>query len=415
MSRPNVEIVSKCRVCKKPGIKKFLYLGTMPMVNNFLTAYQLDKPEFKFPLTVCYCKNCGMVQLAEVVNPKIMYQNYVYISSFSTTMNKHFLELSKSLVKKLKLGKNSLVLEMGSNDGTLLKHFKNQGVKVLGVDPAKNLAKIANSSGIETLDTFFGKELANKIVKNKGKASLVIGTNVFAHIHDLDDVLLGLQSILSRDGIFVAEFPYLVDLIENVQFDTIYHEHLSYFSLKPLKHLFNRFDLELYDVKRIPVHGGSIRIFVRRKTKNGKISKSLQTLLGQEERKGINNIEVMSKFTDQVNSIKKDLTTLLSKLSSQGKRVVGFGAPAKGNILLNYCGIDSKLLSYVTDNIPYKQGLYTPGTHIQVLPENKIFEDRPDYVLLLPWNFKEEILKKLSEYRRSGGKVIIPIPKVIVL
>lgn len=415
MPKSLVKKVKHCRMCKNKNLKRFLFLGDMPSVNNFLTAYQLNELEHKFPLTVCYCGDCGMVELEEVVNPEYMFKNYVYISSFSKTMLAHFGDLATFLVEKFGLNSGTLVTEIGSNDGTLLKFFKTAGVPLLGVDPAKNLAKLANDNGIETWDDFFSTKLAQRMVREKGHASVIIGTNVFAHIDDLDKVLKGLDIALSEDGVFVAEFPYLMNLIEGLQFDTIYHEHLSYFSLKPLIHLFSRFGFEMFDVQRIPVHGGSIRIFVSRSKAKRTLSKSLKELLDLEEKVGLYDPRALKKFAKEVQTIKKDLRKLLISLKKDGKRVAGFGAPAKGNILLNYCEIDNRLLSYVTDNIPYKQGLYTPGTHLQVFPEEKIKEDKPDYLLLLPWNFKEEILSKLTDFRRSGGRIIVPIPRVTVL
>ncbi len=415
MSKAAYKKLKKCRVCRSPNLTNFLYLGLMPSVNNFLTSYQLNDPEPKYPLTVCFCHNCGMVQTREVVDPVVMYKNYVYISSFSKTMADHFEYLAKSLVSRFNLTSNSLVVEMGSNDGTLLKIFKKLGTEVLGVDPAQNLAAIANRDGIETWDTFFDRKTAKKILKEKHQASLVIGTNVFAHINNLDDILQGLNLLLSDDGIFVAEFPYLVDLIQGMQFDTIYHEHLSYFSLKPLIHLFARFDLELFDAERTSVHGGSIIIFVRKKNSGKEISKTLSQLLTLERKLKFDKIETFKQFAKKTEMTKKGLRRVLIWLKQQGKKVVGFGAPAKGNILLNFCGIDDSLLDYLTDNIPYKHGLYSPGTHLQVFPEEKIKENNPDYLLLLPWNFKEEILHKLEDYRKRGGKIIVPIPEVEII
>jgi len=415
MPKALVKKVKHCRVCEGKNLKRFLSLGNMPSVNNFLTAYQLNKPEHKFPLNVCYCGNCGMVELEEVVSPKYMFTNYVYISSFSKTMLGHFEDLALSLIKRFKLDSDTLVVEVGSNDGTLLKFFKTAGVPVLGIDPAKNLVKVANDAGIETWGDFFSAKLSKRVVKDKGLASVIIGTNVFAHIDNLDDVLRGLDIALSEDGVFVVEFPYLLNLVEGLQFDTIYHEHLSYFALKPLMHLFSRFGFEMFDVQRIPVHGGSIRIFVGRSKAKRTPSKSLKELLDLEENVGLYDLRTLKKFASGVKTIKKDLRRLLIALRKSGKRVAGFGAPAKGNILLNYCEIDNRLLSYVTDNIPYKQGLYTPGTHLQVFPEEKIIKDKPDYLLLLPWNFKDEILNKLTDFRRAGGRIIVPVPRVEVI
>lgn len=415
MSKEDYKNLNRCRMCRKAQMKKFLYLGEMPSVNNFLTAYQLNEEEKKFPLSVCFCPNCGMVQTKEVVDPELMYKNYVYISSFSKTMADHFNYLAKLVISKFNLDKNSLVVEMGSNDGTLLQIFKDLGVRVLGVDPAQNLAIIANRNGIETWDTFFNKKIAKRIVKEKQQASVIIGTNVFAHINDLDNILEGFNQCLTDDGVFIAEFPYLLDLIQKMEFDTIYHEHLSYFSLKPLIHLFHRFDLELFDIERTSVHGGSIIIFVGKKHSHNKVSKNVTDLLNLEEEMGLYKIETFQDFASKVETIREDLRSLLLELKEKKKKIIGFGAPAKGNILLNYCGIDSELINYLTDNIPYKHGLYSPGTHIQVIPEDDLEKENPDYLLLLPWNFKDEILKKLEKFRNNGGKIIVPVPKVEVI
>lgn len=411
-----VKNLKKCRTCRSPRLRNFLSLGKMAMVNNFLTSYQLNESEPRFPLTVCHCLDCGLVQTREVVNPIILFRNYVYISSFSKTMSHHFQHLAQSIVSRFKLTSESLVTEIGSNDGTLLKLFKNLGVRVLGIDPAENLAKVANQNGIETWDTFFSSKVARRVVKEKSTtASIVIGTNVFAHIDNLEDILKGLGVILGEKGVFVAEFPYLVDLIQEVQFDTIYHEHLSYFSLKPLVALFNRYNFEIFDVERTPVHGGSVIIYVKKKGAVPANSENVKQLLALEEKLKIHDVKTLKSFANKVKKIKTDLIRLLTKLKKQNKKIVGFGAPAKGNILLNYCNIDNNLLDYLVDNIPYKHGLYSPGVHLQVFPEEKIQQDKPDYILLLAWNFQEEILRKLDTFRKQGGKVIVRIPKVQIL
>lgn len=407
--------LTACRVCKKRNLKNFLSLGEMILVNNFLTAYQLSEPEFRFPLSVNFCPNCNMVQLGEIINPEVLYRNYVYISSYSKMVLDHFQKLASLLVQKFGLTDNSLVVEIGSNDGTLLKFFKDHKVRILGIDPAENLAEIANKNDLETWPDFFNEKTARKIVREKGNAQLLVGNNVFAHIDDLDDLLRALNVALADDGIFIAEFPYLLDLISGNQFDTIYHEHLSYFSVKPLIYLFQRFGLELFDVDRISVHGGSIRIYVGKKGEHKINTNKLEALLSLEKKAHFDKFSTYIQFAKRVKQIKKDLNSLLKKLKKQKKKIIGFGAPAKGNILLNYCKTGGNYLDYITDNISYKQGLYTPGTHLQVFPEIKLYEDKPDYLLLLPWNCKEEILGKLRSYRKSGGKIIVPIPKVEVV
>ena len=404
-----------CRVCKERKLKKFLSLGEMILVNNFLTAYQLNESELKFPLTVNFCLNCNMVQLGEIINPEVLYRNYVYISSYSHEALAHFQRLASLLVQKFGLADNSLVVEIGSNDGTLLKFFRDHRVKILGIDPAENLAEIANKKNLETWPDFFNVKTAKKIVQQKGQAQILVGNNVFAHIDDLDNILKALDIVLADNGVFIAEFPYLLDLISGNQFDTIYHEHLSYFSIKPLLYLFQRFNLELYDVDRINIHGGSIRIFVGKKGKHKVNIIKLKSLLSLEKKARLDKLSTFIQFAKRVKKIKKDLKSLLEKLKRQKKKIIGFGAPAKGNILLNYCKVGENHLDYITDNISYKQGLYTPGAHLQIFPEEKMYEDKPDYLLLLPWNCKKEILEKLKSYKQSGGKIIIPIPEVEIV
>jgi len=387
----------------------------MPLVNNFLTAYQLAGKEPFFPLNLCFCPDCGLVQLAEVVNPEIMFKKYLYISSFSKTMSKHFSQLAHNIVKNFKLNKNSLVVELGSNDGTLLEFFKKEGVKILGVDPASNLAKIANAKGIETIDDFFNQKTVEKILKEKGRADIILGTNVFAHIDNLHDVVLGVKKLLKNNGVFIAEFPYLLNLIENNEFDTVYHEHLSYFALKPLIILFQKFGLELFDAEKTTVHGGSIIIYAKKNDSKPHPSQRLKNMIKEEKEKNIYSLRTYLEFAKRVKKNTTELVTLLKNLKKRHKKIIGFGAPAKGVILLNYCKIGPDILAYLTDNIFYKQGLYSPGTHIQILPEEIIAQDKIDYILILPWNFSKEIIQKLAPFRKKGGKIIIPIPSVTVL
>jgi SAM-dependent methyltransferase len=350
------------------------------------------------------------MQLSHVVSPNIMFGDYVYIPSTSKTLINHFAELANKTVEKFNLPEGSLVVDIGSNDGTLLKFFKIHKVKVLGIEPATNIAKLAEASGIETINDFFGQRTALKVVDDKGKAKVITGTNVFAHVNDLDDFLKGIDILLEDNGIFIIEVPYLPDLLEKIEFDTIYHEHLSYFSIKPLATLFEKFKMEIFDVERIGIHGGSIRVFVKRASAPGPVSESVTNLLALEQERGLDSIETYLTFATEVASIKERLIELLKRLKSEGKRIVGYGAAAKGNILLNYCKIGTDILDYIVDNIPYKQGRYTPGMHIPVVPEERITQDRPDYALILAWNFAKEIMAKQQKYRELGGQFILPIP-----
>jgi SAM-dependent methyltransferase len=401
--------IKECRMCKSKNLYKFLDLGMHPPSDAFLKKEQLTLPEPKFPLDVFLCNNCGLVQLGFVVDPKLMFnKEYVYVTSVSKTHDKHFEQLAKEAVEKFD-PRDGLVIDIGGNDGTLLKHFKKFGCRVLNVDPS-GVAQLAIKSGIDTINDFFTEKIALKILKEKGKARIITATNVFAHIHDLDDVLRGVNLLLEDDGIFIIESPYLVDLIENIEFDTIYHEHLSYLSIRPLSNFFARFNMRIFDVKRTPVHGGSIRVFVEKKNGKWSVTNAAPELIELEKRMGLNKIETYREFANKVEKLKVDLVTLLKELKNDGKMIVGNGAAAKGNTLLNYCQIGPDIIDYIVEINPIKQGLYTPGMHIPVVPPERVNEDKPDYMLILPWNIKEDIMKQEQRVRRWGGKFIIPIP-----
>lgn len=402
-----------CRACGSSDLLLFLQLGPTPVPNGFLKSHHRHKAEKFYPLDVSFCRDCGLVQLAHVVSPKVMFKNYVYIPSTSETMRKHFANLAKEAVKKAGTKEGDLVVDIGSNDGTLLKSFKALGARVLGVDPAENLAKKANQEGIKTVCGLFTLEQAKKIRKKEGAAKIITGTNVVAHVHDLHDFLEGIKVLLSDDGIFICEFPYLVDLIERNEFDTIYQEHLSYFSISPFEKLLKKHNLNLFAVEKLKVHGGSVRVFVSKKTI--KQDREVKRFLETEEKKGILNAETYLKFRRKVERVRHELVQLLWDLRLKKKRIVGYGASAKGNIILNYCRIGPETLDCIVDSISYKQGKFTPGMHIPIYPENKLLEDQPDYTLLLAWNFADEIIKKQKEYRKRGGKFILALPKLTVV
>lgn len=409
-----VKEVKKCRICDFEELIEFMSLGPLPKPNGYLTEKDLNKKEPKYPLDIGRCTNCGLVQLTKIVRPDIMFENYKYIPSASKTMIKHFDDLAKEIINEYKLKKGNLVIDIGSNDGTLLKSFKKRGMKVLGIDPAENLAKVANKEGVETLAEYFTSEVAKKVKKKYGKAKVITATNVVAHIANLQDLFKGIEILLDEGGVFVAEFPYLVDLLENVEFDTIYQEHLSYFSVKPLIHLVDKYKLRLADIQKIPVHGGSLRVFIK-KGKRKKLSPSVAGLLALEESKNIYSPKTYKEFVNKVETKKKELMTLLKKLKSEGYSIAGYGASARGNILMNYFGIDNKILDFIVDSTPYKQSLYTPGHHIPIRPEKALLEEMPEYALLLAWNFKDEILKKQEVYRKRGGKFILIVPDIEIV
>ena len=413
LSRREVFKLEFCRACDSNNLLLFLQLGPTPAPNGFLKANDRHKAEKFYPLDVCFCQDCGLVQLAHVVSPAVMFKNYVYIPSTSETMRIHFSLLAKQAIKATNAKKGDLSLDIGSNDGTLLKFFESLDMKVLGVDPAENLVKKANQEGIKTICALFTNALAVKIRKEHGPAKTITATNVVAHIHDLHDFLEGIKILLSKDGLFIAEFPYLLDLIEKVEFDTIYQEHLSYFSITPFEKLLKKHGLYLVDVQKLPVHGGSVRVFVSKEPK--KSSERVKKLLQLEKKKGILTSQTYLKFRRKVDKVRHELVQLLWKLKIENKQIIGYGASAKGNIILNYCRIGPETLDYIVDSITYNQGKFTPGMHIPIFPESRLLKDQPDYTLLLAWNFSDEIIKKQAEYRKKGGKFILAIPKLSIV
>lgn len=408
----DVTTAFECRVCHNPDLITFLKLGPTPAPNGFLSESQLNASEVYYPLDICFCQKCGMVQLAHVVNPEVMFKDYDYIPSTSRTMTDHFTALAQYATQKATLGANDLVMDIGSNDGTLLKNFLKDGIFVLGVDPAENLAKVANDAGIETVNALFTANLA-KTLATKRKAKVILGTNVFAHVPNVHDFLEGAKTLLTDDGLLIVEFPYLMDMVEKVEFDTIYQEHFSYFGLHPILNLVQQHGMGLVDATRTPVHGGSIRITISKTPCT--TPATVQAMIENEIAAGLMKPETYFKFAQRVGKIRHDLVNLLWELKASGKRIVGYGAPAKGNVLLNYYRIGSETLDYVVDSIPRKQGKFTPGTHLQIFPEAKLMEDKPDYALLLSWNFADEILSKQTAFRKQGGKFILPIPDVRVV
>ena len=398
-------------MCKGKNLKKVISLKPTPPANAFLTKAGLNKKEDFFPLEVNFCSDCTQLQLTHVVSPEVLFRNYVYVSSTSPVFVAHFEEYADDITKRFKLNKNSLVLDIGSNDGILLRPLKAKGIKVLGVEPAVEIAKKATHEGLTTLPFFLDTTLAKKIVKKYGFADVVCANNAFAHINDLDEIVESVKILTDQNGVFVIEFPYLVDFIEKNYFDLIYHEHLSYLSMRSLQTLFKRFDMEIFDAKKVSSHGGSLRVYVHKKGGNHKISPTVNNLLKLETRLGLNKIETYQEFAKKIETNKNNLSKILNKLKDENKSIIGYGAPAKGNTLLIHFGIGKNILDYIVDDSPYKQGLYTPGTHIPVFPSSKILETKPDYILILAWNFADSIIKKLSDYQKSGGSFIIPVPR----
>jgi len=399
-----------CRMCKSTNMQLFLDLGFSPPSDAFLTKEQLERREPKYPLNVYHCSNCGLCQLGYVVPPELMYnENYPYESSITKTGREHFANLAKEICNKFDLSKDSLVIDVGSNVGILLSGFKKQEMRVLGIEPSINIAKEAIKNDINSISEFFSSKLAFKILDKEGKASVITGTNVFAHIDDLHDFVKAVDILLTDYGVLVIEAPYLEDILENLEYDTIYHEHLSYFAVKPVTKFFNDLGWEVFDIEKQSIHGGTLRYFIGRKGKHT-ISKNIKEFLILEKKNETNSIKRLKKFAKEVSYHKKELMTLLLELKKQGKKIAGISAPAKGNTLLNYCKIGPEILDYVTEKSMLKIGKFTPGTHIPIYSDTKLLEDLPDYGLILAWNFADDIIRNNKEYQNNGGKFIISIP-----
>lgn len=406
--------VTNCIVCDKATVEEFLDLGSTALANKFLAKDELNQPEDKYPLTVGFCHTCGHVQLMQAVPPKAMFQDYLYVSSASDTLKGHLFGLSDVLVKRRSLGAEHLVIDIGCNDGTLLKGFARHGVKTLGVDPAENLAVFTRDSEIDRYVGFFNSQTAHEIVERWGQAALITATNTFPHIPGLRDFVAGIKRVLAPGGAFVLEAHYLVDLLEQGAFDTVYHEHISYWALGPMIRLFSANGMEVVDAERLPLHHGQLRVTVQRKGEADP-KPSVQEILSRERAMGIDQFATYGRFAEKTRGIKTAVRKTLTELATSGKRVVGYGAPAKGNTLLSFLELGPSLIPYIADRSALKQGRYTPGAHIPVVAPARLLEDQPDYVLVLAWNFLDEVMEQQAEYRKRGGKFIVPVPDVKIL
>jgi hypothetical protein len=411
ISGGKLKVEHRCLVCDSRCVEEFLDLGDTALANQFLREDQLGSSEPKYPLRVGFCHNCGHVQLMESVPPLAMFENYLYISSASDTLKNHLWDLSDELVHRYRLGTRDLVIDIGCNDATLLQGFKRHGVRTLGVDPARNLTTLTSDNGIERYTDLFTAASAQNIAAQCGHAALVTATNTFPHIQDLSDFIRGVQAVLRARGVFVIEMHYLLDLIEQVAFDTIYHEHVSYWALGPMKKLFERNGMSIVDAERVPLHHGQLRVHVQRQGE-GVIHDRVNKILAEEKKASLDRFDTYKDFAAKALEIKKRLHQTLVDFVDKGHNVAGYGAPAKGNTLLGFLEIGRDLLPYIVDRSPLKQGLYTPGTHIPVVPPERLLADQPDYVLLLAWNFVDEIVEQQAEYRRRGGKFMVPVPEV---
>jgi SAM-dependent methyltransferase len=404
-----------CRFCRSPLQHTLVDLGMSPLCESYLTAEQLNQMEPFYPLHVYVCESCFLAQLEEYVSPAAIFSEYAYFSSYADSWLQHAKNYTDLMVERFGINAGNYVVELASNDGYLLQYFVQKGIPVLGVEPAANVAIIAIEKGVPTLIRFFGEDLAREMLDEGKGADLLIGNNVLAQVPDLNDFVNGMKIILKPKGIITMEFPHLVQLMEENQFDTIYHEHFSYFSFITVEKIFAEHGMVIFDVEELLTHGGSLRIYVKHAEDVSRpVSKRVGVLKRQEESGGLKQMATYFAFSEKVKETKRKLLSFLIEIKQHGKTIAGYGAPGKGNTLLNYCGIRTDFIDYTVDRNPYKQGKFTPGTHIPIFHPDKIKETRPDYVFILPWNFKEEIIRQMSYIRDWGGQFIVPIPKVKV-
>jgi hypothetical protein len=413
---PHEPIKAACRICGTALRYTFVDLGMSPLCENYLRQDELNQVEAFYPLHVFVCERCFLVQLQEYVRPEAIFTEYAYFSSYSETWLKHARQYTGQVVERFGLDAKSLVVELASNDGYLLRNFVALGIPVLGVEPAANVAAVAVRDGVPTRVSFFGSELARQLVAESGRASLIVANNVLAQVPDLNDFVAGIQLLLETDGVVTVEFPHLLNLMRENQFDTIYHEHFSYFSFVTVESLFAAHGLLVFDVEEITTHGGSLRVYAcRLDGASQRVTARVGELRAREINEGLTQIQSYVRFGEQARQTKWKLLDFLIAAKRDGKSIAGYGAPGKGNTLLNYCGIRTDFLDYTVDRNPYKHGKFTPGTHIPIFEPSKILETKPNYVLILPWNFKDEIVDQMATIRTWGGQFVVPIPEVSVL
>ena len=403
----------QCRMCGSRELIKFLDLGDQPLANSFLKTEKEFETEERYPLQVCFCNQCNLVQLSGVVSKEKLFSDYIYFSSGMPKLSNHFKAYAEDVMDRF-LKPADFVVEIASNDGILIKFFQDKGFRTLGIDPAANVVKIAKEFGVRTLENFFSEKLAKQIARDEGKANVILANNVVAHIDDHHDLLKGIKNLLADDGVFVMEAPYLVDMFENLTYDTIYHEHLSYLALRPLKRVFEMHDLEAFDIEVNVVQGRSLRIFAGHKGKH-KITANISKYIELELSKGMDRLETYQHLVNKITEQKEQLVKLLTDLKQQGKKIASYGAPAKGNTMLNYCKIGTDILDYALEDLPVKQNMFTPGMHIPTVSALYAHSHEPDYYLMLAWNYEKQILEKEQDFLKKGGKFIIPVEGIKII
>jgi 2-polyprenyl-3-methyl-5-hydroxy-6-metoxy-1,4-benzoquinol methylase len=410
-----IQSAGDCRFCGSQLTESFVDLGTTPLANSYIDPAAAGQPERRFPLHAYVCGACFLVQLPAHESPQEIFSDYAYFSSYSDTWLEHARAYCTAMVERFGIDENTRVVEVASNDGYLLRFFKERGVPVLGIEPAANVAEVAESRGIPTLVRFFGVPTAKRLAERGKQADLLIANNVLAHVPDINDFVAGLRQALRPSGVLTIEFPHLLNLLAQSQFDTIYHEHYSYLSLTTAERILKAHGLSVFDVEELPTHGGSLRLFACRQDSGRAVTTNPRRIRAAERKAGLARLETYRRFDAQARAVRRDLRDFLAGIKRAGKSVAGYGAPAKGNTLLNYCGIGPELLPYTVDVSPHKQGRLLPGSRIPVLDPGAIAERKPDYVLILPWNIREEIARKMKGIGQWGGRFVVPIPEVKVL
>ena len=408
--------LTKCRVCGSDHLVPYLDLGMMPLVNRYLSRAELRGAEPRFPLEILFCRSCSLSQLSVVVDPKVLFSEYDYFSSVSQTFQRHCERMAETLRNDLPLDRGDLVVEIASNDGCMLSKFKALGLRVRGVEPAQNLAAVAESKGLPTFCEFWSSDAARRISATDGKAKVVVATNVLAHVDDVHGFISAVKDVLHPEGVFVFEVPYMVHFVDRTEFDTTYHEHLSYFLLRPLRRALEQNGMQVVDALEFAIHGGSIRVIAQIQG-SGKFEprSSVDDLIRQEAEKGLFDTEAYFLCAERVTLIREELGIFLRGLKQRGKRIAAYGASAKGNILLNFCGLGTETIDFVVDDTPAKQGKFYPGNHLPIVSRDVLQSEKPDYLLLLAWNFADELMKNTSEYGARGGRYVIPIPALQVI